>query len=35
MGKLLAGERSECAIWRSQDVRDRQRRAQGLTGILH
>ena len=35
VGQLLAGERPQCAIWRGQNVRCGQRRAQGLSGVLH
>ena len=35
LGELLAGERSECAVWRGQDVWSGQGRAQGLSGVLH
>ena len=35
LGELLAGERSECAVWWGQDVWSGQGRAQGLSGVLH
>ena len=35
LGELLAGERSECTIWRSQDVRSGQRGSERFSGVLH
>ena len=35
LGQLLAGEGSECAFWRYEDVRCWERRAQGFIRVLH